>query len=149
MGKCNTAVCKLFFSTVNSRSNFKDHTFTILSKATELYLHYDIFSYIFIRKKTVIDKFLSSSSILTQQQISMFQQGGEFPRRRLGGGRLNLPVLSCRELCKAWGEVPCGLECGVGVQNKSAQMLLRRTKLSDCGPCIRPTTPTSACQFCW
>lgn len=75
----------------------------------------------------------------------MFQQGGEFPSRCLGGGRLSLPVLSCRELCEVCGEVPCGLERAVGVQNESAQMLLRRAKPRDCGPCMKPTIPISAC----
>lgn len=119
----------LFFPTVNSRSSFKDQPFTILSKATEQYLQGDIYSYILIRRKRVIDKFPSSSSILTQQQTPMLQQGGEFLSRRLGGGRLNLPVLSCMELCKAWGEVPCVLEYGVGVKNKSAQTFLRIQRL--------------------
>lgn len=57
----------------------------------------------------------------------MFQQVGEFPSRCLGGGRLNLPVLSCMVVCKAWDEVPCVLKYGVGVKNKSAQILLEES----------------------
>lgn len=148
MDKCNTAVYKLFFQLSTAEAVFQDQSFKILSKATEQYLQGDIFRYIFIRKKRVIDRFLSSSSIVTEEQTLMFEQG-EFPIRRLGGGRLNLPVLSCMVLCKAWGEVPCGLKQDVGVKSKSARTLLRRTKSKDCGPRIKHTIPIFACQSHW
>lgn len=62
-------VNSFFFLPSTGKAVFRT-TFTILSKATEQHLHGDIFNYIFIRKRRIIDKFPSFIDLAKDTYVS-------------------------------------------------------------------------------